>query len=156
MSDKRNNIFVLDDGTKEIIVQNSFGEEICKLHIRGGDLSIMDRYKELMEEYKDIIAPLSNMHVEDDGSSAFESEWEIIKGVEAKLIEKIDYVFGMKDAKKLFASRNAFSVIGGYFYIEIVLEMLGKVVAQSIDEEGEKTRKRLEKYTKDLDETSDE
>ena len=151
MSDKRNNIFTLDDGTKEIIVQNNFGDEICKLHIRSGDLSIMDRYKELMAEYEEIIKPLSTIHVEDDGSSDIDSEWEVIKGVEAKLIEKIDYVFGMKDAKKLFASRNAFSGIGGSFYIEKVLEMLGKVVAQSIDEEGEQTRKRLEKYTKDIE-----
>ena len=151
MSDKRNNIFTLDDGTREIIVQNNFGEEICKLHIRSGDLSIMDRYKKLMEEYPEIVKPLSDLHVEDDGSSDISAEWEIIKGVEAKLIEKIDYVFGMKDAKKLFASRNAFSGIGGSFYIEKVLAMLGNVVAQTIDEEGEKTRKRLEKYTKDLE-----
>ena len=150
MSDKRNNVFVLDDGTREIIVNNNFGEEICKLHIRSGDLSIMDRYKELMKEYPDIIAPLASLHMEDDGSSDIDSEWEVIKGVEAKLIEKIDYVFGMRDAKKLFASRNAFSGIGGSFYIEKVLEMLGQVVAQSIDEEGAKTRKRLEKYTKDI------
>lgn len=151
MSDKRNNIFVLDDGTKEIIVQNNYGEEICKLHIRSGDLSIMDRYKELMNEYAEIVKPLASLHVEEDGSSDIDSEWEIIKGVEAKLIDKIDYVFGMKDAKKLFASRNAFSGIGGSFYIEKVLDMLGRVVAQSIDEEGEKTRKRLEKYTRDLE-----
>ena len=150
MSDKRNNIFTLDDGTREIIVQNNFGEEICKLHIRSGDLSIMDRYKELMAEYEEIIKPLADIHVNDDGESGIEAEWEVIKGVEAKLIEKIDYVFGMKDAKKLFASRNAFSGIGGSFYIEKVLAMLGNVVAQTIDEEGEKTRKRLEKYTQDI------
>ena len=144
------NVFVLDDGTREIIVNNKYGEEICKLHIRSGDLSIMDRYKELMDDYEDIIAPLSALSVDDEGNGNTDSDWEVLKGVEKKLIDKIDYVFGMKDASKLFASRNAFSSIGGAFYIEKVLEMLGNIVSQSIDEEGEKTRKRLEKYTSDL------
>ena len=149
MSDNKN-IFVLDDGTKEITVQNKFGEEICKLHIRSGDLSIMDRYKEMMAEYNDIIKPLADINVDNDGESAVDSDWEIIKGVEKKLIDRIDYVFGMRDASKLFEARNAFSSIGGSFYIEKVLEMLGKIVSQAIDEEGEKTRQRLEKYTSDL------
>ena len=146
-----NNIFVLDDGTREILVTNKFGEEICKIHIRGGDLSILDRYKELMDDFDKIVEPLSNIKLQNDGTTSFDDDWAVVKQVQSDLIDRINALFDMKDAGKLFEKRNAFSTVGGVFYAERVLNMLGEIVGREIEEESKKSAKRIEKYTKDVD-----
>ena len=148
-----NNIFTLDDGTQEFVITNKYGEEICKLHIRGGDLSIIDRYNELMKDFDTIIEPLSGMKLNAEGDvehdEQFDSNWQIIKDVQKTLIDRIDALFDMHDASKLFEKRNAFSTVGGVFYVEKVIEMLGNIVNQAIEEEAKKSQKRLDKYMKD-------
>lgn len=59
------NVFTLDDGTKEITLVNPYGKVICKLHIRPGDVSIYDRYKALMDDFDSIIKLLSDMDIKD-------------------------------------------------------------------------------------------
>ncbi len=145
-----NNIFTLDDGTVELTIQNSFGEEICKLHVRTSDISIIDRYNALLGDFDKIIAPLSDVSMRADGTSSFEKDWEIIKGVETELISKLNAIFDTKDIGLLFENRNAFSTIGGVFYVEKVIKMLGNVVSEAISAEAEKAQKRVDKYTKDI------
>ena len=145
-----NNVFILDDGTKELTIQNNFGEEICKIHVRTGDISILDRYNELLNDFDKIVAPLSGINLKSDGTSSFEEEWKVIKGVEKELVDKLNKMFDTNDIDRLFASRNAFSTIGGVFYVEKVIDMLGKVIADALEQEAKETQKRVEKYTKDF------
>ena len=145
-----NNIFVLDDGTKEITFNNQFGEEICKIHIRSGDISIIDRYQALMHDFDGIVAPLSGVKLRNDGTSSFEDEWKVIKEVEQKIIERINAVFDTRDAGNLFAQRNAFSTINGEFYVEKVLTALGNVVSEEIKHESELAQARIGKYLTDI------
>lgn len=144
------NMFVIDDGTKEFTFTNRYGDEIGKMHFRGGDISILDRYNMLLTDFDKIVAPLSEITMKDDGTSSVDSDWSIIKKVEADLIERINAIFDSRDAQNLFTNRNAFSTINGEFYVEKVIEALGNVVAQEMTEENNKARKRLDKYTKDI------
>ena len=146
-----NNIFVLDDGTKEITVENKFHEEICKIHIRGGDISILDRYNDLVKDFDKMVAPLAEIKLKNDGTTSMDDDWKIVKSVEKQFIDRINTLFDMKDAGNLFKTRNAFSTIGGVFYVEHVLKMLGEIVGQEIEEESKKSQKRIAKYTKDVD-----
>lgn len=148
------NIFVLDDGTKEITINNKFGEEICKIHIRSGDISILDRYNEFTKDISEIVAPLQNVKLNNDGTSAFDDDWKVIKEVEKQIIDRINSIFDTKDAGKLFEKRNAFSTVGGAFYVEKVIDMLGTVVAQDIEQESKNAQKRIEKYMKDVQQES--
>lgn len=142
--------FTLDDGAKEYSFVNKFGEEIGKMHFRGGDISILDRYNALLNDFDKIVAPLADVSLKDDGTSSFDEDWKKIKEVEKALIERINAIFDSRDAQNLFANRNAFSTINGAFYVEKVIEALGNVVAQEMSEENDKAKKRLEKYTKDV------
>lgn len=145
-----NNIFTLDDGTREITVVNTYNEEICKLHIRAGDIGILDRYKGLLADVETMFKPLESLKINNDGTSEIDEDWETIKGVERELIAKINALFDMKDADALFKNRNAFSTVNGVFYAENVLDMLGKIVSSAMEEEGKKREKRIQKYTEDL------
>ena len=143
--------FQIDDGSKCYQFTNKFGEPIGEMHFRGGDISIMDRYNSLLSDFDKIIAPLSEVKLKDDGTSSFEDDWAKIKDVEKAIIERINAIFDSRDAENLFTNRNAFSTINGVFYVEKVIEALGNVVAQEMSEENEKAKKRLAKYTKDMD-----
>lgn len=145
-----NNIFTLDDGTVELIIQNNYGQEIAKIHVRTGDISIIDRYNALLKDFDKIVAPLQNVNLKSDGTSSFEDDWAIIKGVERDVIGKLNAIFDTNEIEKLFENRNAFSTINGVFYVEKVIDMLGNVVSETIAEETKKTQKRVEKYTKDV------
>ena len=149
------NTFIIEDGTREYHFENKFGETIGEIHFRGGDISILDRYNELLADFDKIVEPLGNVKLKDDGTSSFEADWAVIKSVEAKLIERINAVFDSRDASNLFKNRNAFSTINGEFYVEKVVQALGNVVAQEIAEETEKSKKRLSKYTKDVEKGTD-
>ena len=92
MADKKN-IIVIDDGTRELVLKNQFNATICKLHIRTSDLSLMDRYNDLMNDLGDVVKPLSEVCIKADGTAEFETEWAVIKKVEADLTARLGKLF---------------------------------------------------------------
>lgn len=147
----QNNTIIIDDGTREYTIKNKFGKEICKVYIRPGDLSIMDRYKEVMKRIPDVIAPLRELSVKADGSADDDAEWDAIKKVQVQLEDELNYLFGMDEAQEIFKDRNPFSSVQGKFFCELIIEAIGNIIAQVINEEAEQIQERTKAYTDDLD-----
>lgn len=145
-------VFMLDDGTKEITIVNPFNRVIARLHIRTADISILDRYNTLMKDFSSITKPLADISLNADGTVEFDKDWAKMKKVEGQLIQKINALFDMDDANELFATRNPFSSVGGKFFVERVLETLGQVVGQAVEEEAKLSAARTAKYLDDLNE----
>lgn len=145
-----NNVFTIDDGTREIKLQNKFGQEIATLHIRVSDIGIVDRYKAMSEDLKQAIVPLKNIAINNDGTATFEQDWAILKKVESEVINRINALFDITNAGDIFKTRNAFSAIGGEFFVEKVLTGIGQMISQSIEEEAKKAQARTAKYTAGL------
>lgn len=141
---------VVDDGTREIPVTNKFGQLICKIHIRPGDLSILDRYNDLEKGFEEAIKPLQSIGINSDGTAKMENDWQIIKDVERDLTQRINAFFDMDEADQIFAKRSMFSSIGGEFFVEKIIAALGEIVASVMEEENKKSAKRAEKYLSDL------
>lgn len=137
---------VLDDGTREIPVKNKFGKLICNIYIRPADYSFVDRYNDFTKDFESIVKPLEQIGITNDGQAEFEEGWKVIKEAEREIINRFNLLFDMEDGEKLFEHRNAFSSVNGRFYCELVLEALGDVVLNAINEESEKARKKMEKY----------
>ena len=150
MADKKNNIIVIDDGTRELILKNQFGAVICKLHIRTSDLSLMDRYDALMHDLGDVVAPLSTIGIKADGTAEFDAEWAVIKKVEADLTKRLSALFDTDEISAIFQHRHMFSSIGGEFFVEKVLNALGAEISKAIKEENELSKKRVSKYLHDV------
>lgn len=156
---------VVDDGTRKIPIVNKFGKLICHIYIRPADLSIIDRYNEIMKDFDEIVKPLSNIGIRNDGTAQFEDDWKILKDVETELKMRIDILFDMEEADEIFAKRNPFSSVGGEFFCSKVLAALENVIVQAIEKEAELSAKRTSKYltakpeipevTKDAGETAD-
>ncbi|MDD3337813.1 MAG: hypothetical protein PHS82_03040 [Lachnospiraceae bacterium] len=142
---------VVDDGTKEIPIVNRFGKLICSIYIRPADFSIVDRYNDFVKDFEKIVDPLKEVSIKNDGTATFEDDWTVIKQVEAEVMHRFDALFDMEEAKDIFAKRNAFSSVGGEFFCLKVLTALGDVITSAVDEENELSKKRTDKYLKDLE-----
>lgn len=147
---KASNVFSLDDGTKEITVVNPYGQVICKLHFRPGDVSIYDRYKALMDDFDSIMQPMADIGVNNDGTANSDAEWAVLKQVEDEIKKRINALLDSNDADGLFATRSPFSSVNGVFYVENVLTVLGKIIAQTITEESKMSQDRVKKHLADL------
>ena len=135
----------IDDGTKEYQIVNKYGQEICKIHFRPADLSLLDRYKEISGSLSETIEPLKELSLKADGTAEDES-WEILKSVEDSVIEKFGELLDTDDVSDIFKKRRAFSSVGGRFFCEIVLLAIGEAISEEFQKEAEATSKRISKY----------
>ena len=143
------NIFQLDDGTKEITLVNTYGKVIAKIHFRPSDISIMDRYNSLTKDFEKITEPLRQIDINADGTA--DENWATLKSVENTLIQRINALLDSDDAGEIFRVRNAFSSIGGRFFVEHVIDVIGNVITAYLAEEAELTKARVAPYTDDVD-----
>ena len=149
MADNKALCMVIDDGTKEVRLVNTFGKEICKIYIRPTDLSILDRYKALMGDFEDIVRPLADMDLKNDGTANFDKDWPKLKQVEDELKQRLNALFDMEEADAIFAKRSPFASVGGKFFVLHVLDGLGGVIETAMAEELQASRARTSKYLGD-------
>lgn len=145
---------VIDDGTRKIPLENKFGKLICYIYIRPADLSIFDRYKQLTTDFQDIIKPLEKLDLNNNGEPNFDDDWEVFKEVEAELKRRINALFDIDEADDIFAKRNPFSSVGGKFFCESVIEVIGNLIAEAVEEEMTLSTQRMNAYLEDLEPTA--
>lgn len=141
---------IIDDGTREIPLVNKFGKLICNIYIRPADISILDRYNALAADFKDIVEPLKDINIKNDGSAAFDEEWAIMKSVEAELKARINALFDMEEADEIFKNRSPFSSVGGKFFCESVIEVIGEIITEAVKEEMALSKERTDKWLSDI------
>ena len=142
----------VDDGTREIPIENKFGKLICNIYIRPSDISILDRYEDVIKTLPEIVKPLEELSIKNDGTANVEDDWAVLKQVEKDLYGQLNYLFDMEEAEEIFAKRNPFSSVGGRFFCEIVIEAIGNIIESAVESEVKATQKRTEKYLADLKE----
>ena len=142
---------IVDDGTREIPLVNKFGKTICTVYMRPADFSIIDRYNALMKDFESVVKPLTDLTLRNDGTAEFEQDWQVLKEVEATLKQKINGLFDIDEADEIFAKRNPFSSVGGEFFCMKVLNALGGVIAEAIEEEAKLSHKRMDRYLQDVE-----
>lgn len=142
----------IDDGTREFPICNTFGKHIGTVYFRPADISILDRYKTVIDRLPNDLTELSQISITNDGQAAESEGWATLKRVEKKLKDEINFLFDTDSADSLFETRNPFSSIGGEFYITRVLDALGGVIKEAVEEEAKLSNERLNKYLDDLPE----
>jgi len=146
---------IIDDGTREIPLVNKFGKLICKIYIRPADLSILDRYNQLTADFSSIVEPLKKLDIKNDGTAAFDADWQVLKSVEAELKQRINALFDMDEADEIFAKRNPFSSVGGKFFCESVIEVIGGIIVEAVEDEMALSKSRTDKYLSDMQPTAE-
>ena len=145
---KKPNIIEIDDGTKEYTIVNKYGQTICAIHFRAGDMSIVERMKELQEAIPEITKDLENVDIKNDGSGVDMDGYTVIREAEKRMAEALGKVFDTEEVSKIFEKRSMFSSVNGEFFVTQVVDVLVDQILETMKEENEKTAKRIEKYMK--------
>lgn len=145
---------IIDDGTREIPLVNKFGKLICNIYIRPADLSILDRYNQLAADFSSIVEPLKTLDIKNDGTATFDADWQVLKSVETELKRRINALFDMDEADDIFAKRNPFSSVGGKFFCESVIEVIGNIITEAVEDEMKLSKARTDKYLSDIQPTA--
>lgn len=128
---------IIDDGVQTYRIKNQRGQEIGTFDINPADLDMVRRFEE-------VAAYLDGLSVElekEDAEKAFEKATEEIK-------EKFDYLFKADVSKSFFAVMNPFTPLAsGEFFIENVIDAIGKVVQEVFKVRTRKVNARVNKYT---------
>ena len=139
-------IIQIDDGTREYEIQNKYGETICKLHFRPGDISLLHRYEEMKDAIADTFKPLEEISLNADGTASTDEGIEALRKAEQEFRAALGKLIDSKDLDDIFRTRNPFSSVGGKFFCENVIEMLDNIIGGVLAEEAEASRARTAKY----------
>ncbi len=140
------NIIRLDDGTREYVIENNFGEEICKLHFRPSDISLVDRWQRMRDKFLDAIKPLESIDINADGTATTDAGINALREADQNLRAAFGELLDSKDIGDIFRTRSPFSIVGGHFFCERVTDMLNGIISGVLAEEAEASRKRTAKY----------
>lgn len=128
-----------DDGLKHLAIN---GDENRIITINPTDIAVIKRYNEvipqldeLSEKYKEIPQ---------------EKTVEIISELDKKAREFIDYIIGSSVSETVFGTANCLSYAGGQTIFENFLTAYMNYMTPAIKSEYEKSKKRIEKYTKHI------
>lgn len=139
-------IIQIDDGTREYEVQNRYGETICVLHFRPGDISLLRRYEDMKSKIADAFKPLADININADGTATDDEGIEALYEADRLLRAALSELLDSKDIGDIFHTRSPFSSVGGNFFCENVIDMLGSIIGSVLEEEAEASRKRTAKY----------
>ena len=141
----------IDDGLERIVITNKFGIELGVFFFRPTDTGIIDRYNEALEMLEKAVAPLQTNELpvtaEDDNDAAAATILAALNAAKVELYKAFDYLFDANVSEAFFSRVNPFTITGGRFFCELVLEAVGSYIAERIGVEVKKLNQRTARYT---------
>lgn len=134
----KNNVFTVDTGDEEYILQDKYGAEICKIRFNPADTGIAKRYKEALQNIDNADIPET-----DDLQEVF--------AMDAFLKEQFSYILGRTSAGGAFERTSPLSVLAdGRFYFEAVLEVIAQIIGETVEKRYKKARAKIDKAVKEV------
>lgn len=128
--------FLLDDGTKEYTIRNTFGEIIAKFRFNALETGIIERYKELSKEFTEIVF--------DENSNA-----DTIVTLDHKIIDLFSRLLNRDVSVDIFGNIKPLTATSnGDFFCEKVLELIGTIIEGESGERLEAKKSKIKKATK--------
>ena len=140
-------LFVVDDGCREIPVWNTLHEQIGTLRYNPTDFNMVNRFMEVEDKFSKILAPVANANINANGKGDDDDSLAILNTASDQLIELLDYVLASDSRRAFFAVTNPFSPSNGVFYCEAVIEQLGNFISKVFGTEMKKVNTRIAKQT---------
>ena len=118
---------------------------------RPTDTGIIDRYNEALVMLEKAVAPLQTNELpvtaEDDNDAAAAAILAALNAAKVELYKAFDYLFDANVSEAFFSRVNPFTITGGRFFCELVLEAVGSYIAERIGVEVKKLNQRTARYT---------
>lgn len=124
-----------EDGLKRLAINGDTNRVIA---VNPTDVGIIARYKEKFPEIEKLSAETENSE-------------EIPDILDKKVREFVDYIIGSPVSEIVFGKTNCISMAGGQTIFENFLTAYMEYMKPEIKVEYERSKKRVEKYTKQLE-----
>ena len=131
----------IDSGLKTYDLVNHEGKLLGQLTFNPSDTNIVERHAEVMRQLQKL--------QEDFNKSVRKSTIsEDLAEIDRIVYEKIDYLLNADVSKTLFSIMGPFSPLAnGQFFIENVMDAIGKVVQTDNTDRARKMRQKINKHT---------
>lgn len=133
-----------DDGIKYLAIN---GDENRVIAVNPTDTGIISRYHEILPKFEELTEKYKNFKSDNMNDSEIA---EINAELDRQAREFIDYIIGSPVADIAFRKTNCLSVSGGSTIFENFLTAYINYMTPTIQKEYEKSKKRIEKYTKQV------
>lgn len=135
------NQIIIDDGLKTYELVNKDKKVLGEISFNPTDVNIAKRYEEVVEQFEKIDI---NINTENQEEIAKE-----LKKVDEIIYEKVNYLVDADIADTLFTIMGPYSLMpSGQFYIEYIMEVIGRIISQETGVRVKKMTKRIQKHTK--------
>ena len=131
----------IDSGLKTYDLVNLDGKLLGQLTFNPSDVNIVKRHAEVMRQLEELKKNF-NKNVKESSISEDLAELDRI------VYEKVDYLLNADVSKTLFSIMGPFSPLAsGQFFIENVMDAIGKVIQAESAKKAEKVRQKINKHT---------
>lgn len=132
IKNQNTNTIIVDDGSKEYVIENQRGEKLATFCFRPADTNIISRFEEVQQFFTDFSV----------------GENESLKECEQRVIEKMDYLVDADTGSSFFSIMGPFSPLAnGKLFVEVCMDNLYNVISKEFDVRIKKTQSRIGKYT---------
>ena len=144
------NVIRIDDGLRKVSIENMAGQEVGVFYFRPTDVGIIGRYDKLIGQFDEILKPLEDANLNRAGEAADPADEATSKAIAVatdKLNALLDELFDGNFSEAFFGKINPVSPVGGRFYCEAAIEMVGAYIEQEFGAEAVKMNDHISKYT---------
>lgn len=129
---------VVDRGLEEYTIEDKNGTVLGKFEMNPADVELVKRYEQVAETVS---------HIADDIDESKDIV-DILAEMESRLNKQIDYLFNSNVSQSFFSITSPFTVLAsGEFYVENVLNAIGKLIEAETGKRFEKVQTKISKYT---------
>ena len=129
---------VVDRGLEHYTSEDKNGTVLGKFEMNPADLELVKRYEHVAEAVSHIA----------DNVEEIKDIVKIVKEMEEKLNKQIDYLFNSNVSQSFFSITSPFTVLAnGEFFVENVLNAIGKLIEAETGKRFEKVQTKIGKYT---------
>lgn len=129
---------VVDRGLEEYTIEDKNGTVLGKFEMNPADVELVKRYEHVAEAVS---------HIADDVDESKDIV-DIVKEMEEKLNNQIDYLFNSNVSQIFFSITSPFTVLpNGEFFVENVLNAIGSLIKAETGKRFKKVQTKIGKYT---------
>lgn len=129
---------IVDNGLEEYTIKNKQGKVLGTFYFNPADVEIVKRYECVANNIAHIA----------DGISDDAPVEEVIRALEEKVNKEVDYLFNAEVSESFFSITSPFTPLAnGEFFVENVLNAIGKLIEQTTGERFERIKTKVSKYT---------
>lgn len=128
------------------------GDNSRIIYLDPSDMNIVVRLEEVYPEIQKLAVEagdriIASKDVKEDDNSPLNDISEILKDIDKKMREKLNYIFASDIADICEPTGNMYDPVGGEFRFEHIIDVLTTLYANNITAEFKKMQERVKKHT---------